>query len=156
MNSPQKLTLVGLVLAMTGCDRITDQSPTEVFMAMNDEMCRTRDAKVMLHYVTDASKPIVEQLILPVQQIAKALPFDAIFEQSCVGEKANMQVLREIADKTIAEITYMEGKEVKSIRMLRENGAWKVNIIPPMDVSPILNGEIPSPALATYRSSVFI
>ncbi len=156
MNSSQKLTLIGLVLTLTGCNRLPDQSPTEVFMAMNNEMCRTRDAKVMLHYVTDASKPIVEKLILPVQQMAKALPFDAIFEQGCVGEKANMQVLREIADKTIAEITYMEGKEVKSIRLLRENGEWKVSIIPPMDVSPLLNGEIPVPALTTYRSSVFI
>lgn len=125
-------------------------------MAMNNEMCRTRDAKVMLEYVTAASKPIVENLILPVQQIAKALPVDVIFEQSCVAEKANMQVLREITDKQVAQITYMEGKDVKSIRLLKENGAWKINITPPVCSFPGLNGEISIPSLTTYRTSVQI
>lgn len=156
MNPSLKLSLIGLVLALSGCNRSMDQTPTTIFMALNNEMCQTRDAKVMLNYVTKASQSIVEHLILPVQQIAKALPFDPLFEQSCVGAKANIHVLREVADQNDAEITYMEGIEIKSIRLLRENGAWKVNVTPPFGSSTGLNGEIAIPSLTTYRSSVQI
>lgn len=148
------LSLVGMVLVLTGCNRIMDQTPTEVFMAMNNELCRTRDVEVMLEYVTAASKPIVENLILPVQQTTNALLLNVLFEQSCVGEKANIQVLREVTDKQVAEITYMEGKDIKSIRLLRENGAWKINITPPVGAFPGFNGEIPIPSLSSPRTSV--
>ncbi len=152
----QTLPLVGMALLMSGCSPSIDPTPTEVFMAMNNALCRTRDATVMLEYVTAASKPIVENLILPVQQIAKTLPVDVIFEQGCVGEKANLQVLREITDRQVAAITYLEGKDIKSMRLLRENGAWKINLTPPAGSFPGVHGAIPIPSLTSYRTSVQI
>lgn len=116
------------------------ETPKSVFMAMNNEVCRTKDFRSMMYYVTEESKPIVENLVVPMGNLANLFSFGSELGLSCVGTKSKIQVLREIVDINVAEVTYNENGDIKPIRLMRENGKWKVDLKNTLStyVSPLL------------------
>ena len=107
-------------------------TPSSVLMDMCNEVCKTRDPRVVSKYFIQDTKvqALIEMNALFTQAFTPAFTqagFDT-YNEVCVGSKSKVEIIKEITDSNQAEITYLENGSIKRIRAIKVNGDWKFTL----------------------------
>lgn len=120
MTFAKYTSLLFVSLLLISCGR---SGPKEAVMAMNDDLCKTKDLSVLSKYVTEESQRTVGMLSAMMSEPRKSASIKKDLDKKC---ETKLEVVSEKIDGDTAVVETTQDKGEKAVKLKRVNGQWKV------------------------------